>query len=403
MRRLFSQPDFFRLWLVGGFGNANRWLEVLAAALFTYKVTGSALAVTVVTAARMLPMLVLGAFAGALSEALNRKHILAGGLLLTAASAATVAGLAAAGVLAPWHVAACAFVSGAVWASEMATRRRMLGEAAGAGEIARALALDSVTNSASRMLGPVLGGLAFERIGIGGAFACTAAVHLTGAALIASLGYTQQVRGFAGLRVIADIREGLAAARGLPLVLMVFAVTVIMNAFAFSYAGLLAPIGQGHFGVSPTLVGLLAAAEPFGAILGGLALASGALRLGHRPVFIGGSALFMTALALMSVGDSYGLAVVLLFVGGFGTAGFSNMQSALILTEAPPEMRSRLMGVLSMCIGTQPLGVLLAGLLATRFGPTGAVLVLSLSGLLCLALVALRFGRVGPSPGRTVT
>jgi MFS family permease len=403
MRRLLSQPDFFRLWLVGGFGNATRWLEVLAAALFTYQATGSAMAVTAVTAARMLPMLVLGAFAGALSEALNRKHILVGGLLVTAMSAAAVAALAWGGALEPWHLALLAFVSGAVWASELATRRRMLGEAAGAGEIARALALDSVTNSASRMVGPVLGGLAFERIGIGGAFACTALVHLTGAALIASLGYAQQVRGFAGLRVIADIREGLAAARGLPLVLMVFAVTVVMNAFAFSYAGLLAPIGQGDFGVSPTLVGVLAAAEPFGAILGGMALASGALRLGHRMTFLGGSALFMAALALMSVGDSFALAVAMLFLGGFGTAGFSNMQSALILTEAPPAMRSRLMGVLSMCIGTQPLGVLLAGALSTRLGPTGAVLALSLSGLVCLALAFLRFGRVGPSPGRTVT
>ena len=403
MRRLLSQPDFFRLWLVGGFGNATRWLEVLAAALFTYQATGSALAVTAVTAARMLPMLVLGAFAGALSEALNRKHILLAGLLLTAASAAAVAALAWTGALRPWHLALGAFVSGSAWASELATRRRMLGEAAGTGEIARALALDSVTNSASRMIGPVLGGLAFEQIGVGGAFACTAAFHLAGAALIAGLGYAQQVRGFAGLRVIADIGAGLAAARTRPLVIMVFAVTVVMNAFAFSYAGLLAPIGQGDLGVSPTLVGVLAAAEPFGAILGGLALASGALRLGPRMVFIGGSALFMAALAVMSLGHSFGLAVAMLFLGGFGTAGFSNMQSALILTEAPPEMRSRLMGVLSVCIGTQPLGVLLAGALSTRLGPSGAVLALSLSGLACLALVALRFGRSGPSPGRTVS
>lgn len=43
-------------------------------------------------------------------------------------------------------------------------------------------------------------------------------------------------------------------------------------------------------------------------------------------------------------------------MGGFGTAGFGNMQPSLMLTEAPPEMRSRLMGVVTMCIGTGPLG-----------------------------------------------
>lgn len=400
MRRLLAQPDFRRLWLVGGFANSTRWLEVLAAALFTYQTTDSALAVTVVTAARMLPMLLLGAFAGALSEVLNRKHILTGGLLVTAGSAAAVASLAAAGLVQPWHVALCAFVSGSVWASEMATRRRMIGEAAGAGEIARALALDSVTNSGTRMIGPVLGGLAFQHLGLAGAFACTALVHLLGAALVAGLRYEQQVRGFAGFRVIRDIGAGLAAARTRPLVLMVFSVTMIMNLFAFSYAGLLAPIGQGHFGVSPTLVGVLAAAEPLGAILGGLALAGGYLRMGHRLTFLGGSALFMAALAGMSVTPSFGLAAGLLFLGGFGTAGFSNMQSALILTEAPPEMRSRLMGILSVCIGTQPLGVLAAGALSSRLEPTGAVLALSCVGLVCLALAALRFGR-GPRCTRT--
>jgi MFS family permease len=393
VRRLLAQPDFRRLWLVGGLANATRWLEVLAAALFTFQATGSALAVAAVTAARMLPMLLLGAFAGALSEALNRKTVLLAGLLVSASSAAAVALLALSGAARPWHVALCAFASGAVWASEMATRRRMIGEAAGAGEVVRALALDSVTNSATRMLGPVLGGLAFQHLGLGGAFACTMIVHLASAGLIARLRYEQAVRGFAGLRVFADIAAGLGAARSRPLIVMVFAVTVVMNFFAFSYAGLLAPIGQGHFGVSPSLVGVLAAAEPLGAILGGLALASGALRLGHRVTFIGGSALFMAALAGMSLTPSFALACALLFLGGFGTAGFSNMQSALILTEAPPDMRSRLMGILSMCIGTQPLGVLLAGALASRLEPTGAVLALSCAGLAFVLVAALLFGR----------
>ena len=42
-------------------------------------------------------------------------------------------------------------------------------------------------------------------------------------------------------------------------------------------------------------------------------------------------------------------------IGGFGTAGFSNMQTTLMLTEAPSEMRSRLMGLVTVGIGTGPL------------------------------------------------
>jgi len=44
LRELLRQPDFLRLWLVGSFSNAMRWLELLASGLFAYEVTGSALA-----------------------------------------------------------------------------------------------------------------------------------------------------------------------------------------------------------------------------------------------------------------------------------------------------------------------------------------------------------------------
>jgi len=46
VRELLRLPDFLRLWLVGAFANAMRWLELLASGLFAYEVTGSALAVT---------------------------------------------------------------------------------------------------------------------------------------------------------------------------------------------------------------------------------------------------------------------------------------------------------------------------------------------------------------------
>jgi hypothetical protein len=57
VRSLLRVPDFLRLWLVGAFANAMRWLELLASGLFAYEVTGSALAVTAVVAARQLPQL----------------------------------------------------------------------------------------------------------------------------------------------------------------------------------------------------------------------------------------------------------------------------------------------------------------------------------------------------------
>jgi MFS family permease len=388
-RALLRSSDFLRLWLVGGFANAMRWLELLASGLFAYEVTGSALAVTAVVAARQLPQLFLGAVAGAISEAVDRKLIIMAALIGPAIVSTALATLATAGELALWHVALGNLLSGVLWSTEMSTRRRMVGEVAGPQRIVPAIALDSVTSAATRMIGPLLGGLAYQWLHMRGAYTVTALVQFAGAFAMAGLAHEQVTRKLALARILPDILEGLAYARTRPVILLVFGITIITNAFAFAYSGLVAPLGRSAFGVSPALVGLLAAGEPLGALIGGVLIAAGFLRMDRQRAFAGGSALFMVALIVMALSPWYGLAFFVLFVGGFGTAGFGNMQSTLMLTEAPPDMRSRLMGVVTVCIGTAPLGVLAAGVLSDHLGPRGAVMVMASLGLVATgALVA---------------
>ena len=387
---LFRLPDFLRLWLVGATGNAMRWLELLASGLFAWEVTQSALAVTVVVAVRQLPQLFFGAFVGAISEAVNRKTIVMLALLVPALVSTVLATLATTGQLELWCVTLGNFISGTMWSTEMSTRRRMVGEVAGPHRIVPAIALDSATNAATRMIGPILGGVIFGWLGMRGAYTLTALVQFLAAFALAGLVYEQVPRRLDLARIPAEIAEGLAFARTRNTILLVYGVTVVTNAFAFAYSGLVAPIGSGVFHVSPALVGLLAAAEPLGALLGGALIAAGVVRMDRRLTFAGGAGLFMVALIVMALSPSYWLAFAVLVIGGFGTAGFGNMQTTLMLTEAPTEMRSRLMGLVTVGIGTGPLGVLTAGLVSDAIGPRGAVLVMAGAGL--AATIALAVG-----------
>src|SRR5215475_561762 len=325
VRELLASPDFLRLWLVGAFANAMRWLELLVSGVFAYEITHSALAATVVVALRQLPQLAFGALAGAVSEAVNRKLIVMLALIVPAIVSTVLASLATTGHLALWHVALGNFVSGTMWSTEMSTRRRMVGEVAGPHRIVPAIALDSVTNAATRMIGPLLGGLAFQWLGMKGAYTLTALVQFLGAFALAGLVHEQVIRPLALNRIPADIAEGLAFARTRPTILLVYGITIVTNAFAFAYSGLMAPLGLGAFQVSPALVGLLAAAEPIGSLLGGGLIAAGVLRIDRRLMFAGGAAFFMVALIVMALSPSYWLAIAVLVLGGFGTAGFSNM------------------------------------------------------------------------------
>ena len=398
LRDLFSLPGFMRLWAIGGCSNAMRWLEVLTGALFTLEVTGSGLMVAIVSAARTLPMFCFGALAGVLSDAVNRKHILATGMFISATSSACVALLAVTGVVRPWHVAIAALVSGTVWATDMATRRRMVGEIAqlpggGTGLISRSLALDTVTNSVARMVGPILGGLAYQAIGVAGAFSISASFYLFSAILASGLRYTQVTRSLSLSRVPADLREGFTYARSQPIILGVLGITIAMNMFGFSYTALLAPLGRNVFHVAPVWVGVLAAAEPFGALTGGLFLARGDPPVSGRVLMVGGTIIFLASIMLLPLSPWLTLACVIMLAGGFGSAAFANMQTALIVLHTPGHIRSRLMGLLTVCIGTAPLGLLLIGALADSFGPVLALEIMGVCGLIGVGTVNLWWKR----------
>ena len=386
---LLSSQTFLRLWAIGGCVNTMRWFEVLTAALFTLDATGSGLAVAVVSAARTMPMLLLGAFAGVMSEAVNRKRVLLIGQIVSGVASATIAVLAAFGVAQPWHVGVAALVAGTVWSTEMSTRRRMVGECVEGALVSRALALDTVTNSTTRLIGPMAAGAAYQITGLAGAYTVSAFVYLIAVLLVSGLSYQQSSRRIVFANVPRDLAEAFNFARSHLTIGGVLAVTIAMNLLGFCYSALVAPIGRQIFMVSPTLTGMLAGAESFGALFGGLWLTSGGPHLSGRTLMVGGSLLFLVCVILMPFAPSFPLACALLVIGGFGSAAFANMQTSLIVLHAPPHIRSRLMGLLTVCIGMGPLGILLIGTLADRFGPMLAVDIMAITGLVAVSSIGL--------------
>lgn len=388
LRRLLASPDFVRLWAVGALANAMRWVEILVAAVFTFEATGSALAVSLVAVLRALPMFFLGAAAGAIAEVLDRRRLLMAGQAIVAASAAAIAGLAWAGQLAVWHLAAASFLGGLAWTSEMAARRRMVSEAAGEGLVVQGMALDSTTSNTTRMVGPLIGGLVYQTLGLAAAYALAVACYLAALALLSGVRMRQRAGRFSARRVAADMADGVRVVRRVPALRAVILVTIGMNIFGFCYTAVLPALGTAAFQASPFQVGLLTAAEPAGALLTGLALAGRRgvpLRAG---LMIGGTAGFMLVLLALPLMPSLWLAVGLLMLGGIGTALFATLQTALPVTEAPPEARSRVLGLVTTCIGLSPIGVLTIGALADAIGPGRAIPLMAAAGLATMAWTA---------------
>ena len=174
-KRLFAEPDFRRLWLVGLVVFSVRWLEMLAVAVFAYQHTGSPFIVALLTMLRMLPMTLFGALIGAAAERVERRRALVFVTFSMLLCSMTLAVLAWTGALQVWHLAVASFVSGLTWTTDNPVRRTMIGEVVGSERMSAAMSIDVGANNASRVVGPPVGGLLLATLGIGGAFAVSVA------------------------------------------------------------------------------------------------------------------------------------------------------------------------------------------------------------------------------------
>ena len=275
-RALLADGRYRRVWITGGFVGTMRWLEILVIGVYTLEATGSALQVALMMVARALPMFLFGSVTGAVAEQVNRKHLLVGALIGSVAVSGTLAALAFAGRIEIWHIATGAFLSGMLWTTEFPVRRTMLGEIAGPLRLGPAMGLDSATTNGTRMLGPALGGLLFETIGIQGAYLLAAVLYGLGVVLIVSLDYTPAAAAAREWNVFKTIGEGLRYVRSNRAIVGTLAVTAIMNLWGFPFAAMVPVIGRETLGLSAFPIGVLMSAEGAGALLGALVIAAAA-------------------------------------------------------------------------------------------------------------------------------
>jgi MFS family permease len=162
-------------------------------------------------------------------------------------------------------------------------------------------------------------------------------------------------------------------------------ITIVMNALAFPVQQFIPAIGRDHLEVGPALVGLLVAAEGFGQLAAAVVIASTRSLRYHGRVFTLGSLVVLVMAILFVWSPWYVLSFALLTIGGIGQAGFGTMQSTIAMLSAPKEMRGRMMGLLSLCIGVgTPLGTAEIGAVAASFSTQWAISVNALAGLLLL-------------------
>ena len=380
---LLQNSNYLKLWLNGGTATTMRWLELLAIGFFVQKTTDSEFLVGMMFFLRWIPMVLLGSFVGALAERLDRRKIFICSIATLWLVSLTLAILAFMDSLEIWHIAVGTTINGCLNVIEFPVRRTLIGDVVETKQLMSAMALDSVTNQCTRMAGPFLGVIIEGYVGIIGVYFLGVIMHTIGIYLIFTLRLIPRPTRTDKVRVFSEIADGFRHIKTREMLVATLAVTAIMNFFAMSFSSQIPAIAVEVLKLGTEDSGYLAAAEGFGAFVGAMVIATRQFTTPGR-LFLFGSILFELGILAFSHTPVLGIAVALLIIGGAGHSGFSASQSALMISRADPAMRSRAMGAIAVCIGTQPFGILLLAAVAESYGAPFAIAMNAVLGILLL-------------------
>jgi len=405
---VLRDSNFRTIWYVGSLHELARRMELLVLSWLILQVTDSYFQLGLILVFNNLPRPVISLFSGVIADRFSRQRILLLSQLVNTFTALALLALLAYDfeLIRPWQVFLAIAIQGATKSVEDPSRRTAILDLVGENRLVNALSLDVISNTVGKMVGPLLGGVLLATVDFGGAYSFVVAVHLINVVMVTRLRIPPHQWNYERESVSRSLGVAIGFAMGNPMLRGLLYVTIVMNALAFPVQQFIPAIGRDYLGVGAALVGLLAAAEGFGQLAGAGLMAFTRNVNYHGRIFAGGSVAVLVMSVLFVWSPWYSLTFALLAVSGLGQSGFSTMQSAITMLAAPQEMRGRMMGLLSFCIGIgTPLGALEMGAIAAAFTIQAAISANVAVGLLLmvpgLALTPLLWRPLTqPSPAR---
>ncbi|HET8569011.1 MAG TPA: MFS transporter [Candidatus Limnocylindria bacterium] len=400
-RRLgvLGQPPFAAFWTGGALSNTGTWLGNVAASVFVYDQTGSALAVGVLNFVTFLPVLLFSLTGGVLSDRFDRRAIVVATHAASGALSLALAGLIAAGAATEVHVIAVMFLLQTSWAVAKPSLTAMVPALVRRDEVPEAVGLNTLQFLAGQLAGPLVAVVVLGTWGYAAAFAANA---LTYAGPVLAMAFLAR-RGLgagAASRAREAARAGAAAfIRAEPWVLAALLAVVVTSALLEVIRTLAPVIVAERIGAPTNEAGVIIAAQSFGSVLGIALLAPLRRRDLSRASAAAGLALQAAGLVAVSGATSMPAAVASVLAVGMGFGLSFTVVTSALQTEVPDALRGRLMSLHQMALlGNRPFTALAAGALAATFGVPAAALAAVAFAPLGLAAVRSAWHRLDVPP-----
>ena len=359
----------YRLYFMGQLVSfAGTWMQDLAQnILITYRLHQGGTVLGLFTAARFVPMLLLGAWVGAFIDRVDKRKV----LMWTNAAMATTSGILAVltltHVVRLWMVFVIALFSGTANAFDNPTRQSFGTELVGPDDLPNAIALNSTMFNSARLIGPWLATQLLPSIGPGGCFAVNAASFL---AIILSLVLMRkgEMRTRAPVRrAKGQIRAGFAHVRESKVLTGTMIIVTIIGTLALNFTVVMPLMAKEVFKVGEGGVAGFFTASAIGTLVGSI-LAARRKRVTARLVVVA-AGLYGLAMGATAMAPTVRTEQLALVVMGLCSMTFMLSANATLQLHSRVEMRGRVMALYSVAfLGSTPIGGPIVGWVCQRFG-----------------------------------
>lgn len=378
----------YRIWSAGALvSNVGTWMQRTAQywMVLTQLTQNDAAAVGMVMALQFGPQLALLPWTGYAADHLNQRKLLFATQAAMGVLALVLGALTLAGVVELWQVYAFALLSGCAAAFDAPVRQTFVAELVGDADLPNAVALNSTSFNAARLVGPAVAGLVIASVGTGWAFVLNG---LSFAAVLASLTLLRvsELRPNArATRSPGGWLEGFRYAWSRSDLLATLAMLFLIGTFGLNFPIFISTMALKVFQSDARGYGLLSSIMAVGTVAGAL-IAAGR----DRPRFkdlVAGATTFGLGCTLAAVAPTYWSFAGALVVIGVAAMTFTNTSNSLMQLSTSPAMRGRVMALrVAVGLGGTSIGAPIVGWVANVAGPRWALGLGAASGFAAAAL-----------------
>jgi MFS family permease len=380
----------YRVWVGGAFvSNIGTWAQRTAQdwLVLTQLTHHDASAVGLVMALQFGPQLLFLPWTGFAADHFNQRRLLIATQASMAILALALGILTVTGVVRLWHVYVFAFLFGTAAAFDAPVRQTFVAELVGDADLHNAVALNSTSFNAARMIGPAVSGLVIAAVGTGWAFLLNGVSFLAVLVSLALLRAAELRPNIRAHRVKGAFTQGFRYVWGRPDLKAILVMLFLVGTFGLNFPIFISTMAVSVFHADARGFGLLSSIMAVGTMTGALL---GARR--EKPRFgllLTGAGIFGIGCTMAALAPTYWLFAGALVIIGVAALTLTNTSNSLMQLSTEPAMRGRVMALrVGIALGGTPIGAPIVGWIANHYGPRWALGVGAASGF-AAAMVAI--------------